>query len=213
MKRPMFMRARPGCRGQSLIEFCLIALPVLIVLVFGALELGAFLGCLNRMTASAREGARMYMRWNIDASLASASSDIQTRVVTPMMTSVVQTGELTSSYKVVVSTLKRLDGPNRSTSTPANANDDVIIIDKQFYYAGGASSTGSYSRIGAVDSVLAQNLANGSPDTSKILTLDYLASGETSVCVEIFRDYTTLTPLGKIISGITPTTVYDKCFF
>jgi|GEM_PF-4994260 len=213
MKPPAYRRSKTGCRGQSMIEFCLIAMPVLMVLVFGALEMGSYIGCLNRMTASAREGARMYMRWNIDASLGSASGDIQTRVVTPMMTSVVQTGELSSSYKVVVSTLKRLDGPNRATSTPANANDDVIIIDKQFYYAGGTYGSGTYSRIGGVDSVLACNLPNGNPDTSKILTLDYLSTGETSVCVEIFRDYTTLTPLGKIISGVTPTTVYDKCFF
>lgn len=213
MKFPQLSRVRIENRGQSLLEFCILAVPLLFVLVFGALEFGSLIGCVNRMTAASREGARMYMRWSIDPTLGGAASEIQTRVVTPMMTSVVQTGEVSSSYKIVVSSLLRLNGPNRATSTPANASDDVIIIDKQYYFSGGSSSTGSYSRIGAVDTVLAKNLANGSPDTSKLLTLDYLATGEKSVCVEIFRDYTSITPIGKIISGLLPSSLYDRCLF
>ncbi|MDX6767837.1 MAG: TadE/TadG family type IV pilus assembly protein [Candidatus Methylacidiphilales bacterium] len=203
----------PHRRGQALIEFVVVAVPVMMVLVFGAIELGILIGSLNRMAAADREGARMYMRWSIDATATGASSEIQTKVVTPMMSSVVQSGESSSIYQVVVSSLIRLDGPNRSTHTANSTTDDVIIIDKQFYYSGGNASSGSYSRIGAVDTVLAQNLPNGNPDTSKLLTIDYLAAGEKSVCVEIFRTYTTVTPLGKIVSGLIPGTLYDRCFF
>jgi hypothetical protein len=204
---------RSDSSGQSLIEFSLVALPVLLVLVLGAVEFGQMVSMKNRMASAAREGARLYVRYDIDSSASGASTTIQTKVITPMMNSVVQGSDLSSKYKIVVSALTRLDGPNRTTSTPSNLDDDVIIIDKQFNYISGASTGSSFSRLGAVDTVLARNSSGTTPDTTKLLTLDYLSSGEKSVCVEIFRDYDKLTPVGALLSVAMPTELYDRCFF
>ena len=109
-------RLRRGERGQSLVEFVL-ALPILLVIVFGIVEFAAAWRSYQVVTNVAREGARL-------AVLPSTTSDAM--VLTRIDSLLSQSG-LNLSYRVI--TLTCNGNPGLCSGPTATGQPDEVQID------------------------------------------------------------------------------------
>lgn len=102
-------------RGQSLVEFAL-ALPLLVLVVFGVLELGRVFFAFIAITNASREGARVYTFWPDSTKIADITASVlnevgsvplvdETKIVLPL---VIQCG---SSYSNVTTDAQLLACP------------------------------------------------------------------------------------------------------
>jgi hypothetical protein len=192
-------RAAPGARrGQALAELVVSIMVILLILV-GASEISKLISCQQRLASTVREGGRLYVRYKLDGT---SSSDIQTKVVTPMLDSIVQPGESTSRYVIIVSSIARTD-PNDDTSDYENAtqvDDDKLVIENQYIYG-----TGQTSKVGSAGTIV-----GAYSDTSKLLDLDFLKLDERTALIEVYRTATDLSSFSGLIPGLKSLVLYEK---
>lgn len=73
---PAAVRARPApARGQSLVEFALVLMPLMLILL-GIIQFGFIFNAYVTMTNAAREGARLGTIYVYDGSLSKAQNDL-----------------------------------------------------------------------------------------------------------------------------------------
>lgn len=187
-----------GQRGQALAELVVSIMVILLILV-GASEISKLISCQQRMASTVREGGRLYVRYKLDGT---SSSDIQSKVITPMLDSIVQPGESTSRYVIIVSSIARTD-PNDDTSDYENTtqvDDDKLVIVNQYTYGSGQTS-----KVGSAGTIV-----GAYSDTSKLLDLDFLKLDENTALIEVYRTATDLSSFSGLIPGLSSLVLYEK---
>ena len=190
------LRTLRDCRGQSMVEFAMIA-PFLIILALGLVELGYGLLDQHVVTKLSREGANMISR-NVPVEDASkALRNMQTRPV----------DFSNGTSKMIFSVVKRGE-----TVGTTNYNKDLLY--SRYEYGSGTNSKLSTRGPGSFDS---DHVANNS-DTDSNLQLTNLPPGMMTqpgglvyVC-EIYTKHKLITAFNKF--GFTvPTMLYSIAYF
>jgi Flp pilus assembly protein TadG len=192
--------------GQSLVEFLLICMTAGLLIVFGTIDLSRMVSLATRMASIAREGGRLYIAQDIDATTLTSSelnTEIQTEVYDNIKDMIQPQGNLDTHGKVIVSVLIRRD-PNDDTvyTTPNTYDDDYIEIAYQLGYPN-AAPVGWQSRLGGVGTQIGDD----------VLSLDMLRIDEQTVAIEIFHENNMITPVSVLWKAVAPEYLYDVAFF
>ena len=195
---PLGPRRRSSCRGQSLLEFAL-ALPVLLLVVLGVIEVGHLLIDQHVVTRLTREGSNLISR---DVSLADAVTALKNMTTPPV--------DLDGDARVILSVVKR-------GATVGTANYDRLILYQRCEYGAlGAQSALHTAGAGAFGGAPDYIAANSDTDTRLQLTNvanDLVTvKGEMAYVTEIYATHSTITPVFRLGVSV-PGTLYSVAYF
>jgi hypothetical protein len=191
-------RHAAGNRGQSIVEFALV-LPLLLLLVFGVVELAYALLDQHVVTKLTREGSNLISR---NTSLQDAVSAMTAMSARPV--------DFGTRSKVIFSVLKK-------GSTVGSGNFDRIFVYQRHQYgalpdASRLTTVGGGSFTGPPD-YTAANSDNAVGLQVTNVPADLIASrGGMIYVTEIYTRHDLLTPLGHWGIGV-PTTLYSIAYF
>lgn len=183
-------------RGQSLIEFALV-LPLLILIVFGVVEVSYALFDQHIVTKLTREGSNLISR---STSLGDAMNAMRTMSSAPV--------DLDGQSRLIFSVV-------RNVPTVGAANYNRAILAQRYAY-GGLSATSTIQTQGGASFGGAPEYAAANQDNNTNLRVTNLpvtlSLGASLYVTEIYTRHPTLTPLANF--GVTvPQTLYSIAYF
>jgi len=186
--------------GQSLLEFAM-ALPLLLVLVFGVIDIGAELLDEHIVTRLSREGANMISR---NTTLQDALTAMKSMTATP-----VNFDDGTS--KLILSVFKRV-------GTTGAANYDKVVLYERVEYGGlpnsSALTTAGAGTFGGAPDYTAVNADNDANLVATNFPANLLVTrGDFVYVTEIYSRHTFITPLQNLLQTVFPTTLYSVAYF
>jgi Flp pilus assembly protein TadG len=194
----LWSRSLADASGQSLLEAALV-LPVIILLAFGVVELGAAIRNQYTVTRLSREGSNLISR---DTSLQTAETIMTSISATPV--------DFNNGSTMILSVLKR------GSTVGSNNYNQVILY--QRHQVGNYSATSKLATVGGGSFGGAPDYIAANSDTDTNLRVTNVPTGYVSVIgelgyvTEIYSTNTLMTPLAKF--GITvPQVLYSVAYF
>lgn len=197
-------------RGQAFVELCVIML-LLVVLVWGSLELAKVISLTTRVSSVSREAGRMIYAENYDTNIMDDVFNVATNMIAP--------GNLQSNGKIIISLVQRVPGTYSNLTTTNNTNDVLIIYDRYYYpYASSSNMRSPASN--------APNWATRLPATFSNASSKYIPFSNNEIpvakesmkqydkmsIVEVFHTNQILTPVNSWGLNIAPY-LYDRSAF
>lgn len=183
-------------RGQALAEFVMI-IGVLLLLVFGVVDLGRIISQSTRISSLTREAARIYIL--NDYTPTQAPDAVYNDNIKPVFNQI----ESNLPHLVIFTILQRKDNPG-GPATPTNKSDDKIQVIARHSYSAGTQEPEWSSKLKAVNQYL---------DATHVVNTDMLQVAETTVAVEIYTKYTSLTPLSGLMASTGYKSLYDVAYY
>jgi hypothetical protein len=193
-------RRQPGDAGQSLLELAML-LPMMLVLVFGVVDISAELLDDHIVTRLSREGSNMISR---DTSLQDATTAMKLMTSGPVNFD-------NGTSKLILSVFKRV-----ATTGAPNYNKIVLYQRTQYGSLPNTSAlkiagTGSFG--GPPDYVAAN-----SDDDPGLVATNFppnllVTPGDVVYVAEVYSTHTFITPLQGLLSTVFPNTLYSVAYF
>jgi Flp pilus assembly protein TadG len=183
-------------RGQTLLEFALVA-PLILLLMLGVVEIGYAVLDQHIVSKVSREGSNLISR---DTSLADAAAAMSSLSSRPMNFS-------DGSSKLIFSVVKKV-------ATVGATNYNKAVLCQRFEYGSFAGSSTLNNSGGSFGSAPDYTAANSDNDSRLVVTNvpATMALGDMLYITEIYSRHTLITPLDRF--GVTlPTTLYSIAYF
>jgi Flp pilus assembly protein TadG len=182
-------------RGIATVEIALI-LPVIIIIIFGAIELGWYIRARTIISNVCREGGSRVTRGNIQAAVGSANDEF-----TPLFTMLQASGKKIfqdnlSTFKIYISRIRA------ASASGQNPTFNPTLDQQTWGSLTGTTSSTSGSNFG-LSSALYNRLTWRNPHP-------YFA--EVWV-VEVFYQYTPITPLAQFVPGVATGIMGSRAVF
>lgn len=205
-------------KGQAFAELAVMA-AVLLVLVFGVIELAKMISMSTRMASVAREAGRTVNAQEYDPDQIDDAFGVVTNMVYP--------ANMQTDGRVIISFVQRVAGSkiNFFTTTPSDTNRDYLVVIDRFYYP----YSGTNTRIASTNDtrtswttklpVTFDNSQTGTnrryvPFSNNVgpVPLNMLLPTSTTAVVEVFYTNRILTPLRGLGVNLPPY-MYDVATF
>ncbi len=183
-------------RGQTLLEFALVA-PLILLLMLGVVEVGYAVLDQHIVSKVSREGSNLISR---DTSLADAASAMTSLSSQPLNFT---DGSSTLIFSVV-----------KKVATVGAANYNKAVLYQRYVYGSFAGSSILNNSGGTFGGAPDYSAANSDNDSSLVVTNvpATMALGDMLYITEIYSRHTLITPLDRF--GVTlPTTLYSIAYF
>lgn len=186
-----------GTQGQTLVEFA-VALPVMLLIFLGVVDMGYLLLDQHVVTKLSREGSNMISRNTSLQDAAAALRGMSTRPV-----------NFDSNSRLILSVIRKV-----STNGTSNYNKEVLYARYEY---GALAATSRLSTAGAPSFGPAPDYQASNSDNNTSLQLTNLPPGLTVTggmlyVTEVYTKHIILTPLDKF--GVTlPQTLYSIAYF
>ena len=186
-----------GTRGQTLVEFA-VALPLMLLIFLGVVDMGYLLLDQHVVTKLSREGSNMISRNTSLQDAAAALRGMSTRPV-----------NFDTNSRMILSVIRKV-----STNGTSNYNKEVLYARYEYGALAATSrlSTAGAPSFGPAPDYQASNSDNNTNLQVTNLPPGLIVTGGMLYVTEVYTKHTVLTPLAKF--GVTlPQTLYSIAYF
>lgn len=214
-------RKKNNSKGQTLVEFCLVVI-IILILTIGAVDFARAFSTYQRMAAMGREGGRLFVKNTFDTlnlTTAALTPDVKLKVYDKLVAGM-QPDDLLVNGGVIITVLRRDDGAIPTTVSALGVatgdDDDTIRIVHRFTYGSSAPVTKINKIAVGANEVVAvkEDVDPATPDVpNPVIAYNTMRPGEELVVVEMFYTWDMLTNIDNLVPEMRLNTLYDLTIF